>query len=109
MELMQVKIIKDLRNKVNRATNCETANLSKSLEAGRRHLDAIHTIETLASLDILSPELKEIALLRRDNPEASLSELGQMLSEPLSRSGANHRLSKITEIAAKVKAEKEQQ
>jgi DNA-binding protein WhiA len=68
MELMQVKIIKDLRNKVNRATNCETANLSKSLEAGRRHLEAIKTIETLASLDILSPELKEIALLRRDTP-----------------------------------------
>lgn len=106
LELMQVKIVKDLRNKVNRATNCETANLTKSLEAGRRQLEAITFLEQTASLDMLSPELKEIAMLRRDNPEASLSELGQMLSEPLSRSGANHRLAKIVEIAAKVKAEK---
>lgn len=107
LSLMQVKIVKDLRNKVNRATNCETANLTKSLEAGRRHLQAIADIERLASLDILSPELREIALLRRDNPEASLSELGAMLTQPLSRSGANHRLSKIVDIAAKVRAEKE--
>lgn len=106
LELMQVKIVKELRNKVNRATNCETANLTKSLEAGRRHLQAIEIIETVASLDILSPELKEVAVLRRDNPEASLSELGQMLTEPLSRSGVNHRLTKIVEIAAKVKEEK---
>ncbi|MBR3844936.1 MAG: DNA-binding protein WhiA [Clostridia bacterium] len=108
MALMEVKIVKDLRNKINRATNCETANLSKSLEAGRRHLEAIATIEALASLDILPPELKEIALLRRDNPEASLSELGSMLESPLSRSGANHRLSKIVDIATKVKTQKEQ-
>ncbi len=106
LSLMQVKIVKELRNKVNRATNCETANLSKSLEAGRRHLQAIETIEKVASLDILSTELKEVAILRRDNPEASLSELGQMLSEPLSRSGVNHRLTKIVEIATKVKEEK---
>ena len=107
MELMEVKIVKELRNKVNRATNCETANLTKSLEAGRRHLQAVETIEQLASLDSLPAELKEVALLRRDNPEASLSELGQMLEEPLSRSGVNHRLSKIVEFAAKIKAEKE--
>lgn len=106
MEMMQVKIMKELRNKINRATNCETANLSKSLEAGRRHLEAIATIEQLASLDALSPELKAVAVLRRDNPEASLSELGQMLPQPLSRSGVNHRLSKIVEIAGKVKQEK---
>lgn len=107
MALMEVKIVKDLRNKINRATNCETANLTKSLEAGRRHLEAIATIEGLASLEILPPELKEVAVLRRDNPEASLSELGGMLESPLSRSGVNHRLSKIVEIAAKVKEEKQ--
>ena len=109
MALMEVKIVKDLRNKINRATNCETANLTKSLEAGRRHLDAIALIEELASINILPPELKEVALLRRDNPEASLSELGEMLENPLSRSGVNHRLSKIVDIAAKVKAEKEKE
>lgn len=109
MALMEIKILKDLRNKINRATNCETANLGKSLEAGRRHLDAIATIETLASLDMLSAELKEIAVLRRDHPEASLSELGEMLETPLSRSGANHRLSKIVDIAAKLKLQKEQE
>ncbi len=109
LELMQIKVVKDLRNKVNRVTNCETANLSKSLEAGRRHLQAIKTIETLADLDLLSDELKQVAILRRDNPEASLSELGRMLDDPLSRSGVNHRLTKIVEIAAKLRAEKEKQ
>ncbi|MBR4868542.1 MAG: DNA-binding protein WhiA [Clostridia bacterium] len=107
LEVMEVKIVKELRNKVNRATNCETANLTKSLEAGRRHLQAIETLEQFASLDALSPELKEVAVLRRDHPEASLSELGEMLSEPLSRSGVNHRLTKILEIAARVKTEKQ--
>ena len=106
LTLMQVKVVKHLRNKINRKTNCETANLTKSLEAGRRHLQAIANIEKVASLDILSQELREVAVLRRDNPEASLSELGQMLTEPLSRSGVNHRLTKIVEIAAKVKEEK---
>ncbi len=108
MTLMQVKIVKELRNKVNRATNCETANLSKSLEAGRRHLQAIQTIEALASLDMLSAELREVAVLRRDNPEASLSELGQMLSEPLSRSGVNHRLTKMVDIAEKLRQQKQE-
>ncbi len=108
LEVMEVKIVKELRNKVNRATNCETANLTKSLEAGRRHLQAIAVLERFASLDALPSELKEVAMLRRDNPEASLSELGEMLTEPLSRSGVNHRLTKIVEIANRVKAEKQE-
>ena len=103
MSMMEVEIMKGVRNRVNRATNCETANLSKSLEAGQKQTDAIQHIRQTVGLSALPPELYEIAVLRRDNPEASLSELGKMLSEPLSRSGANHRLQKIVKFASQIK------
>ncbi len=107
LALMDVKIEKDLRNKVNRATNCETANLTKSLEAGRRQLEAIALLERYGQLPLLPDQLRRVAELRRDNPEASLSELGQMLPEPLSRSGVNHRLNKVLAWAERVAKEKE--
>ncbi len=107
LALMEVKMMKQLRNRVNRATNCETANLSKSLEAGRRQLQAIERLEQTAGLSALPTELQEVARLRRENPEASLSELGQMLAEPLSRSGVNHRLARVVAIAEAVVTEKQ--
>ena len=106
LRLIDVEMMKELRNRVNRATNCETANLSKSLEAGQKQLQAISLIQKTVGLSALPPELHEIALLRRDNPEASLSELGQMLTEPMSRSGANHRLHKVVEFAEKIEKQK---
>ncbi len=100
MELMNVKIYKDVRNKVNRVTNCETANIGKTVVASSNQIEAINWIAQHKGLDYLSDELRQIAELRLDNPEMSLSELCEIYGTGLSKSGMNHRLKKITEIAA---------
>lgn len=100
MKLMEVKIMKGLRNQVNRTTNCETANISKTVDAALAQIAAISRIEKSRGLDSLDEELRTIALLRRDNPELSLRELGEQLS--LSRSAVNRKLQRIMEIAAKI-------
>ena len=99
MELMEVKIVKELRNKVNRTTNCETANISKTVEAAMEQLRAIRLIEESGGLESLEEDLQEVARVRLKNPEMSLRELGQALPSPISRSGVNHRLKRILEYA----------
>ena len=107
LELMNVKIYKDLRNRVNRVTNCETANLSKTVEAVHRQLWAIDLIDRTSGLQNLPEGLQEIALMRREHEEMSLSELGQELKRPLSRSGVNHRLQKLIHIAQEIEKSRE--
>ncbi|MGN1123315.1 MAG: DNA-binding protein WhiA [Eubacterium sp.] len=104
-ELMNVEIVKDIRNKANRTANCETANIERTVKASWEHLSAIEKIEEQKGLDFLKADLKEMAVLRRDNPEASLSDLAKLSG--LSRSGVNHRLRKIVEIAQDLQAIKE--
>lgn len=104
--LMNVKIYKDLRNRVNRVTNCETANLSKTVEAVRRQLWAIDLIDQVEGLDSLPPALREIAEQRRAHEEMSLSELGEVLNPPLTRSGVNHRLQKLILRAQELERQK---
>lgn len=100
MELMQVKMLKELRNNVNRKTNFETANLDKTASAAARQLLALQKIqESAGGIRELPEELQELAQLRLENPEMSLRELGQLLTEPLSRSGVNHRLQRIIAFA----------
>lgn len=99
LELMGAKIYKDFRNKANRMANCETANISRMVEAAGNQLDAIRLIEKKKGLDYLPEELQELAKLRLEYPEASLRELSEMLSVSLTRSGVNHRLKKIQSIA----------
>ena len=101
LELMGIKIQKDVRNKINRQMNFESANMSRSIEAGLAQVEAIEIIEKKQGLDSLSDELKEVAILRRENPDMSLKQLGENLTVPISRSGVNHRLTKIMEIADK--------
>lgn len=101
LELMGIKIQKNVRNKINRQMNFESANMSRSIEAGLAQVEAIEIIEKKQGLDSLSDELKEVAILRRENPDMSLKQLGENLSVPISRSGVNHRLMKIIEIADK--------
>lgn len=101
LELMGIKIEKDVRNKINRQMNFESANMSRSIEAGLAQVSAIEIIEKKQGLDSLSEELKEVAVLRRENPDMSLKQLGQSLKIPISRSGVNHRLMKLMEIADK--------
>lgn len=99
LSLMGVKMYKDMRNNINRKTNFETANISRTANAAAEQVFAIETIRARFGLESLPEELREIALLRLENPEMSLRELGEALSEPLSRSGVNHRLRRLVAIA----------
>lgn len=99
MEFENVRIVKDVRNSVNRQVNCETANLSKTVNAARKQYEDIVLIRDKAGLHTLSEQLEEVARLRLEYPEASLIELGEMLSPKLGKSGVNHRLKKISEYA----------
>lgn len=99
IELMNVKIYKDLRNRANRATNCDTANLGKQSRSARKQIEAIEKIEKSGKMKNLPDELKEVAVLRKENPDLSLSELCLRASPPMSRSGMNHRLQRIIKTA----------
>ena len=99
MESMQAKMLKEMRNNLNRRNNFETANIDKTASAAARQLLAIERIMGTVGLDALPEDLREIAALRWENPELSLRELGEHLSQPLSRSGVNHRLRRIVEFA----------
>lgn len=99
MQLENIRIVKDMRNQVNRIVNCETANLEKTVNASYRQVENIRIIKERMGLESLPEGLFEIARLRLENPDESLLELGKMLNPPLSKSGVNHRLRKIDKIA----------
>ena len=99
MELENVRIIKDVRNSINRIVNCETANLNKTVEASVKQLEDIAFIRDKKGLSFLEPQLEEIARVRLQNEYVSLKEIGQMLSPSVSKSGVNYRLRKIRDIA----------
>ncbi|MCL2507966.1 MAG: DNA-binding protein WhiA [Oscillospiraceae bacterium] len=99
LELMGVKVNKDLRNHVNRRVNFETANISRAVEAGLAQADAIGKIQRAAGLDSLPERLRETALLRLENPDATLSELEELSGFTVSRSGINHRLNRLMKIS----------
>lgn len=99
MNLENVRILKEMRNSVNRKVNCETANISKTVNAAVKQLEDIEYIRDKAGLDSLPDNLRAVALLRLENPDAPLKELGTLLNPPVGKSGVNHRLRKISEIA----------
>jgi hypothetical protein len=99
MNLENVRILKEMRNSVNRKVNCETANISKTVNAAVKQLEDIEYIRQTAGLDSLPDNLKEIALLRLEYPDATLGELGTYLQPPVGKSGVNHRLRRISTIA----------
>ena len=99
MELENVRILKGMRNSVNRIVNCETANLEKTVNASVRQVDNIKFIMDKIGFDNLPDNLKEIAELRLTYSDANLIELGQLLNPPLGKSGVNHRLRKLDKIA----------
>ena len=98
LNLENVRILKEVRNSINRQVNCETANLNRTVSAAVKQIEDNYIKDTVG-LDSLSEGLMEIAVLRAENTEVSLKELGQMLSPPVGKSGVNHRLRKISEIA----------
>ena len=101
--VMGIKIEKDVKNKVNRRLNFEMSNINKTVDAANVQVEAIEYINEKAGLSSLPDNLIKIAELRLEYPEASLSELGRLLDEPISRSGINHRLGKIVKIAEELK------
>lgn len=107
MEFENIRILKDVRNSVNRQVNCETANINKTVTAAARQIEDIRYIERRKGFRQLNDGLREIAELRLDYPDSSLTELGQMLSKPLGKSGVNHRLRKLSDIAAQMREQQE--
>lgn len=101
MDFHNTKILKEIRNNVNRTMNCETANLQKMVDASMEQVNAINKIIETGKFETLPDNLKEIARLRLEYREHSLKELGEMLDPPLGKSGVNHRLRKLQEIAEK--------
>lgn len=109
MNLENVRILKDMRNTVNRKVNCETANINKTVNAAVKQVEDILYIQDTAGLHSLPESLEETALLRLEYPQASLKELGALLSTPVGKSGINHRLRKICSIANELRGVKEEQ
>ncbi len=103
MEMENVRILKDVRNRINRNVNCETANSNKAVKAGVKQQEDIQLIIEKRGLNYLSDNLREIAKLRLEEPELPLKELGELLQPPLGKSGVNHRLKKISEIAEELR------
>lgn len=104
MKFEDVRIVRDMRNSVNRLVNCETANLNKTIGAALRQIENIRFIEQSIGLDTLPEKLREIARLRIEHQDVTLKELGEMVSTgAVSKSGVNHRLRKLDEIAENLK------
>lgn len=103
LSLQNAKIVKSMRNNVNRIVNCETANLSKTVNAAVRQIENIKLIEKTIGLESIPRNLQEIARIRVMYEDLSLKELGEMLKPPIGKSGVNHRLRKIEEIAQNLK------
>ena len=99
MNFENVRILKEMRNTINRKVNCEAANINKTVKAAARQVEDILFIKEKMGLNTLAEGLKEVALLRMEYPEASLKELGELLCPPVGKSGVNHRLKKLCEIA----------
>ena len=99
MELENVRILKEMRNNVNRIVNCETANLGKTVNASVRQAENIRYIRDSIGFNNLPENLQEVAEVRLTSSDASLKELGEMLHPPIGKSGVNHRLRKLDEIA----------
>lgn len=99
MELMNAKAEKDLRGGVNRRVNCDAANLDKAVEAAQTQIEAIRRLAERMDLEELSPKLREAAYLRLENPDMTLTELGELCQPPITKSSFNHRLKKLAAMA----------
>ena len=104
MELENVRIVKEMRNSINRRVNCEAANIGKTITAAARQIEDIKYLSNTIGLDSLSEELRTTAQLRIENPEASLAELGEKHERRVGRSGVNHRLQKLSDMAERLRS-----
>lgn len=102
LDFENVRVVKEMRNRINRVINCETANLDKIVDTSIRQIRQIKILKKHKAIDKLPDNLRELAYLRLKHSNASLKELGEMLSPPLGKSGVNHRLRRIEEIAEEI-------
>lgn len=98
LKFEEIRVLRDMKNNINRKVNCETANLSKTISAAVKQIEAIKKLQKEGKFESLSENLKEIALLRLENPDVSLIELGKMLKNPIGKSGVNHRLKQLEQL-----------
>jgi hypothetical protein len=103
LQIMNLKVYKDFRNKANRITNCETANIDKTVAASSQTLEAIAFLREQGALDALPEPLRQAAAMREEYPDLSLKELAQQFSPPLSKSGLSHRMKKLEQLAKEQK------
>lgn len=99
MELENIRIVKEMRNSVNRQVNCEAANINKTVSAAVKQMEDIRYIQDTIGLESLPENLQEMARVRLERPEATLKELGEALEPPVGKSGVNHRLRKLSLMA----------
>jgi DNA-binding protein WhiA len=103
MKLENMRIVKEMRNSVNRRVNCETANITKTVNAATRQIEDIEYIRDHYGLENLPETLRQMAEVRLENPDAPLKELGEYLDPPVGKSGVNHRLRKLSELADRIR------
>jgi len=106
LKLEDIRVLKDVRNNINRIVNCETANLGKTIDASMRQIEQIELIKQRMGLNKLPTNLREIAEIRLENPDASLKEIGTMLNPAIGKSGVNHRFRKLEELAEELRGAK---
>lgn len=107
MEFENIKIERELRGETNRRVNCDTANINKSVNAGARQIADIELIRDTIGLDELDEPLRRMCMARLENPDASITELGELMCPPIGKSGARHRLDRINAIAERIRSTKE--
>lgn len=103
LKFEEIRVYRDIRNRVNRKVNCETANLNKTVNAALKQIEDINYLKQIGQFKKMPEQLQEIANLRLENPEASLVEIGKMLSRPIGKSGVNHRFQNIEQFALRFK------
>lgn len=108
LQLQNTRVYKDFRNNINRAFNCEIANLEKTVSASSRQVESIQLLMRAAAFEKLPQHLRQVAEVRVNNPSATLAELGAMMDPPLGKSGVNHRLRKLEALAQEYRNTKEE-
>ena len=108
MEFENIRILKEMRNSINRQVNCEAANLGKTISAAVKQVEDIKFICGKVGLDNIPESLAETAKKRLEYPEATLKELGELMEPPLGKSGVNHRLKRLSELAEDLRSHKEE-
>ncbi len=109
MDMENARIVRQVRSRINRKVNCETANIMKTVAASQKQLEEIQLLRHSKIWDTIPESLRQMALLREQYPDSSLQELGQRMNPPVGKSGVNHRLRRLSELAQKLQEQESNQ